>query len=91
MSTTGEVKEVNDQPPSSSMAGSIKRKSINALPFSLALIVTWTHIFLSPYTKVEESFTLHAVHDFLAYLHRVELVRLLITGWIDVRLGPDHS
>lgn len=48
-------------------SGSIKRKLINALPFYLALGVTWTHVLLSPYTKVEESFTLHAVHDVLQY------------------------
>ena len=36
---------------------------LSALPF----LVTFTHVFVSPYTKVEESFTLHAVHDILAY------------------------
>lgn len=34
------------------------------LPF---LVVAWTHIALAPYTKVEESFNLHATHDVLAY------------------------
>ncbi|KAJ1307295.1 hypothetical protein OPQ81_001405 [Rhizoctonia solani] len=29
--------------------------------------VAWTHIFLAPYNKVEESFNLHATHDILAY------------------------
>lgn len=34
----------------------------------LALLATaWVHVFLAPYTKVEESFNLHAVHDVLMY------------------------
>jgi alpha-1,6-mannosyltransferase len=33
----------------------------------LPIAVTWLHVWLSPYTKVEESFTLHAVHDMLAH------------------------
>ncbi|KAF7289265.1 Mannosyltransferase [Mycena indigotica] len=34
-----------------------------------ALVVSsaWTHVLLAPYTKVEESFNLHAVHDVLMY------------------------
>lgn len=31
------------------------------------LLVAWTHVLLAPYTKVEESFNLHAVHDVLMY------------------------
>ncbi|WWD17880.1 hypothetical protein CI109_102324 [Kwoniella shandongensis] len=45
----------------------VRRKLLNALPNVLPFIVTITHVLLSPYTKVEESFTLHAVHDVLAY------------------------
>ncbi|KAK6905709.1 hypothetical protein I203_106539 [Kwoniella mangroviensis CBS 8507] len=44
-----------------------RRKLINALPNFLPFIITFAHVFLSPYTKVEESFTLHAVHDVLTY------------------------
>ena len=31
------------------------------------LTVAWGHVLLAPYTKVEESFNLHAVHDVLMY------------------------
>ncbi|KAJ7033374.1 glycosyltransferase family 22 protein [Mycena alexandri] len=33
----------------------------------LILVTGWTHVLLAPYTKVEESFNLHAVHDVLMY------------------------
>lgn len=34
--------------------------------------------------KVEESFTLHAVHDLLAYIYRRDLLSEVSTGWKDV-------
>lgn len=34
---------------------------------ALIVITGWTHVLLAPYTKVEESFNLHAVHDSLMY------------------------
>lgn len=61
-SRTTRSDELND-----TMPASIKRKLINVSPLYLSLAVTYGHVFLSPYTKVEESFTLHAVHDILAY------------------------
>jgi alpha-1,6-mannosyltransferase len=45
----------------------VRRKLINALPNLIPFIVLFSHVLLAPYTKVEESFTLHAVHDVLAY------------------------
>jgi len=33
----------------------------------LILGTAWAHVLLAPYTKVEESFNLHATHDVLMY------------------------
>ena len=33
----------------------------------LLFAVAWAHVLLAPYTKVEESFNLHATHDVLMY------------------------
>lgn len=33
----------------------------------ILLLVAWTHVLVSPYTKVEESFNLHATHDVFFY------------------------
>jgi alpha-1,6-mannosyltransferase len=63
------------------MTGQIKRKLINVSPLYLSLAVTFAHVLLSPYTKVEESFTLHAVHDVLAYGHHpAEITRVSNTS-----------
>lgn len=45
----------------------VRRKLINALPNLIPFVVLFSHVLLAPYTKVEESFTLHAVHDVLVY------------------------
>ncbi|KAL4075052.1 glycosyltransferase family 22 protein [Scleroderma yunnanense] len=33
----------------------------------LVLVISWAYVFLAPYSKVEESFNLHATHDVLMY------------------------
>ncbi|KAF8805435.1 alpha-1,6-mannosyltransferase subunit [Phlegmacium glaucopus] len=38
-----------------------------SLSDALIFATAWTHVLLAPYTKVEESFNLHATHDVLMY------------------------
>ena len=40
----------------------------------LILAISWAYVFLAPYSKVEESFNLHATHDVLMYSVRPELL-----------------
>ncbi|KIR67776.1 alpha-1,6-mannosyltransferase [Cryptococcus bacillisporus CA1873] len=56
--------QTQSSPPSVSPT---RRRCLNVVLSLLPFLVTFAHVFLSPYTKVEESFTLHAVHDVLAY------------------------
>lgn len=46
----------------------LTRAPMSGLAGDLLLVaVGWIHVLLAPYTKVEESFNLHATHDFLMY------------------------
>jgi hypothetical protein len=40
---------------------------IMSLSDALIFATAWTHVLLAPYTKVEESFNIHATHDVLMY------------------------
>jgi alpha-1,6-mannosyltransferase len=40
---------------------------IMSLSDALIFVTAWAHVLLAPYTKVEESFNLHATHDVLMY------------------------
>lgn len=64
-------------PPVSPSLSPTRTRCLNIVLCLLPFLVTFAHVFLSPYTKVEESFTLHAVHDVLAYgfnPHNLQLV-----------------
>jgi len=45
-----------------------------SLADALIFATAWTHVLLAPYTKVEESFNLHATHDVL--MHGIEIDNL---------------
>ncbi|KAE8539940.1 hypothetical protein D1P53_003878 [Cryptococcus gattii VGV] len=56
--------QTQSSPPSVSPT---RTRCLNIVLPLLPFLLAFAHVFLSPYTKVEESFTLHAVHDVLAY------------------------
>jgi hypothetical protein len=51
----------NKHPPPGAGAG------MSAALDLFVLVIAWVHVLLAPYTKVEESFNLHATHDVLMY------------------------
>lgn len=45
----------------------VKLRAMGSLLDGLILATASVHVFLAPYTKVEESFNLHATHDVVMY------------------------
>ena len=59
----------------------------DAILFSVVL----AYLFLCPYTKVEESFNLQAMHDMLFHGFEIEKVRLELNICIQAFYCPDFS
>ena len=55
--------------------------------------VSWAHVILAPYTKVEESFNLHATHDLLMYgpwPEQLRNVRLIVPFLAHMNIFKDY-
>ena len=51
---------------------------LNVLIFAVA----WTHVLLAPYTKVEESFNLHAIHDLILHGGHADALQKVKNGLV---------
>lgn len=61
---------------------------IIAFSFSIFILITLYHLHVSPYTKVEESFNIQAIHDFLEYGVPFQDAKLKINKYFDHSTFP---